>query len=343
MNLLRSRMPQRWRPRVAATAWGRRVEIAALLGGWAWVSLMCWLVLSRSASLTFPTHVTVLLQSITPLAFLPVYLVLVVAIVRRRWVQSVAAVVLIVIHIASVAPALGSRELPRWTTSASRLRVLSANVYDANPTPAAAAVFLVRQPVDVLVLVEITRDMQRALDAAGVDDRFPFHQSGEFTEGTRGIEAIYSRRPLSGAANVSVGVQAFPTAAVEMESARLRLVAAHVEDPVADPHEWSTELDDLLAIARSESGPSVIAGDFNSTRWNPEFGALLGRGLHDADESRGQGLTFSWPENRLLPFPVMRLDHALGTVGAEAVHVRNVDVPGSDHRGLDVTWAVRHQ
>ena len=76
MNLLRWRMPQRWRPRVASTAWGRRVEIAALLGGWAWVALMWWLVASRRASLTFPTHVTVLLQSITPIAFLPVYLCL---------------------------------------------------------------------------------------------------------------------------------------------------------------------------------------------------------------------------------------------------------------------------
>jgi hypothetical protein len=73
----------------------------------------------------------------------------------------------------------------------------------------------------------------------------------------------------------------------------------------------------------------------------PPFGRLLGSRLLDASESAGDELSFSWPVRRLLPFSVMRLDHALGSDGLAPVVVRNLSNPGSDHRALEATWAVR--
>lgn len=340
-NLRRRRIPQRWQPRVAATMARCRLEWACFAAGWVVIVVLCWIELSRRVDATFPARFTVLLQSLTPWVFLPLYPLVAATIFRRRVVQSIAAATLIVVHIATLAPAVVGRPTPRWVASAPRIRMLSANVYDANPTPSIAAKYLVDQPVDVLVLIEVSKTMERALREAGVDERFPFHQRGTFGRATKSIEVVYSRLPLVESSSLRVGVQTFPTVAVMVGTTPLRLIAVHVEDPLGNRDEWATELKRLRAIIRAESGPLVVVGDFNSTRWNPDFGALLRTGLHDASETGGRGLTFSWPNDRLLPFPVMRLDHGLGTAGVEAVEVGDIDVPGADHRGLVVTWAVR--
>ncbi len=80
--------------------------------------------------------------------------------------------------------------------SRARITVLSANLYDGNATPAAAAAAIVNTDVDVLVLVEISRDMQAALEAAGIEERFPYHERNEFDERAGSVEGIYSRLPI---------------------------------------------------------------------------------------------------------------------------------------------------
>ena len=83
------------------------------------------------------------------------------AVWRRRHALAIAAGLLAVVHVALLWPAVGSRPPPAWASSAPRITVLSANVYDGNQTPAAAASMLVGAPADVLVLVEITRALLR--------------------------------------------------------------------------------------------------------------------------------------------------------------------------------------
>lgn len=340
MEFVRWHMSQGWRPRTASGAWWRRIEATSFALGWLAMVLFAWAALSRQFGLTGPTSITVVLQGLTP--FIPVVLGLMLAalFLRRRVVQGLVASMLMAVNLASVAPALGSRSRPGWTVSAPQVRVLSANVYDHNPVPTRAARFLVNQDADVLILVEVSRPMREALKDAGVDHRYPFHQTGRLGTGTTSSETIYSRRPLIDATSVPVGAQAFPAASVAVGPARLRLIGVHVQDPLRGRDEWSSELRDLRTTVGHEPRPLVLAGDFNANRWNPGFGDLLGAGLHDASESSGGGLTLSWPVHRLMPTPVIRLDHAVATVGAEAVRVRDVDVPGSDHRALDVTWSV---
>jgi endonuclease/exonuclease/phosphatase (EEP) superfamily protein YafD len=308
---------------------------------WAVVAVLAWLTASWLLRITRPVKLTVALQGLIPWAFLPVYVVAGLGLWRRRWALAVTAVVLVVVHLVLVLPAVPARGLPAWARIAPRVTVLSANLYDANATPASAASTVMDTDADVLVLVEISREMQTALEAAGIEERFPYHERNEFDERAGSVEGIYSRHPIRTATIVPVANSGFPSAVIEVGTATIEVMAIHVSDPTLDEGEWRAELATVGRFARDVSGPLVIAGDFNATRWNPQYADLFDDGLRDAVETSGRGLTFSWPVHRLLPVPVMRLDHALGNASVAAVDNHDVTIPGSDHRGLLTTWAIR--
>src|SRR3954451_15821677 len=98
--------------------------------GWIGVAGLTWLTVSRQASIEWPT-MTVWLQSMTPLAYLPIYLVGGTAAVGlpplgapaapgRRWLLTGAAAGLVVVHVRSIAPAFGTRPVPVWADGAPR-------------------------------------------------------------------------------------------------------------------------------------------------------------------------------------------------------------------------------
>lgn len=84
----------------------------------------------------------------------------------------------------------------------------------------------------------------------------------------------------------------------------------------------------------------VVAGDLNADRDHAAFRRLLDAGLRDAHDERGQGLARTWPAG----LPVLHLDHVLvrdaGEVHLVPLEVREVDVPGSDHRAVVADLAV---
>jgi endonuclease/exonuclease/phosphatase (EEP) superfamily protein YafD len=320
-------------PGVVSTLW--------FAGGSFGVAVLIWLVVSRLTDISVPVRFTVVLQSLTPWAFLPMYALLVTALLAKRWIQSGFALALVVVHVFSVAPAIGSTDLSGWAASAPTIRIVSANVYDQNPVPAEAATALVAQDADVLMVVELTQPMLRALESAGVDDRYPYRLIGHFSGRKTATESIFSRVPFVVANTPPIGDQDFPLVTIDVGDSTIDLFAVHVESPLHDVDEWNRELVRIRELSSGDQHPVIIAGDFNSTRWSPEFGHLLSSGLVDASEAAGDGLTFSWPVGRLLPFPVMRLDHALGSDGVAPTVVKDLTIPGSDHRALDVTWAVQ--
>jgi endonuclease/exonuclease/phosphatase (EEP) superfamily protein YafD len=284
---------------------------------------------------------TVLPQSLTPFVYAPAALVLVLALWRRRWLLSAFALALVGVYIALLAPAMTSQPIPAWATDAPRVTMLSANLYDANTDPTALADQLVSSNADLLVLVEVNRPVQRELERAGIDSRFRYHWRNEFGERTRSIEEIYSRYPIRGRTLVSVANSAFPEVVIDVGSTPVKVLAMHVTDPTIDVDEWRAELASIDRSLTDASGALIVAGDFNATRWNPQYAALVDGGVRDAVESRGRGLSFSWPVGRLLPRPVLRLDHALGNALVAAIDNHDVPLPGSDHLGLTTTWAVR--
>ena len=90
-----------------------------------------------------------------------------------------------------------------------------------------------------------------------------------------------------------------------------------------------------------------MAGDFNTTRFRPEFRALLRTGFLDGHDALGKGLSTSFrlaTEGVLAgPGTVIRLDHALLSKAVCALDAHDLDAGGSDHLPFVMTLAVRQQ
>lgn len=324
---------------VSRRSWLPVVERAVAAAGWCFLALLCWTTVAIWLGNTWPARITVLAQSIVPLLFLPVYLLGPVAWWRhRRWL-AVACAVAAMLHLVLVVPAIGSTSTPSWAATAPRVTVLSANVYDGNADPAAAARSLLAQDTDVMIVVEMNEEFQQQLIAAGVDARYPYQFVGSFTDLTMNVEGIYSKTPLTHLHDLFLGHETLHAATVTVGGRPLELVSIHINSAVHSREEWVTETNELGDYARSVVTPLALVGDFNATRWNPPFADLLDNGMSDAHESRGKGLTFSWP-NFGLPFAVMRLDHALLNWQVTATQLRDFEVAGSDHVGFVVELAI---
>jgi endonuclease/exonuclease/phosphatase (EEP) superfamily protein YafD len=307
----------------------------AWIAAWMTVATLVWVTLTRFLGITFPARLTVMLQAIVPLVYLPVYPIGVVAVVRKRWFLGAACGVLALVHVAAVYPALGHRSLPAWTATAPRVSILEANVYDQNAEPGAAARQILAAGADVLVVVEIDSRTLQALRQQGIDQAYPY---SSLPSGRYRTDVIWSRLPLDDIHTPS-GRTDMPSATVVVGDRRLTLLGVHVENAIRSREDWTRELQTLKDEATAASGPVAVVGDFNSTRWNPPFGDLLAAGLHDAHEAVGQGLSRSWP-NLGFPVPIMRLDHALVNDQVGVVSVHDVDIPGSDHIGFVTELAV---
>ena len=310
--------------RAAATApepasahlWRRGLTRVVEAGLWCFVAALAWTAVSIWWGKTWPARVTVLMQSVTPLLFVPVYVLGPLAWWRRRRALAAACVILALVHVVLMVPAVGSRTTPGWAATAPRVTVLSSNVFDRNPDDAKAVASLLAHDADVMVLVEMDGAFIQALDAAGVDGRYPYKVVGVFGPDTNNVEGIYSKLPILSHLDVSAGLEVF--------------------------HEATLSLADLGRYARSVAEPLAVVGDFNATQWNPPFADLLDTPLEDAHLATGKGLSFSWPNSGSLPpFAVMRIDHALLNWRVAPLHLRDIDVAGSDHKGFVVELAVR--
>jgi endonuclease/exonuclease/phosphatase (EEP) superfamily protein YafD len=268
------------------------------------------------------------------------------ALLRRPWLAGSGVVVAIVLATV-VVPAITARSAVGATAAgpdAARLTVVHANTYYANRrVPVAADVIAAaveRDDADLVVVTELSPDLESALlDRIG--DEF-VHRAGEATDERNGL-GVFSRLPLS---DVRFGpYRTMPGIEVTVRPdgvTPIRVIGVHPV-PGVEPEDltrWHVDLEHIgdRATAAGEP-PTLVVGDFNASRWHPPFRRLLDRGLADAHEYLGRGLSSSWPVSWWRP-RFVRLDHALVDDRVAPVSVRDLVVPGSDHTGFVVTVAV---
>jgi endonuclease/exonuclease/phosphatase (EEP) superfamily protein YafD len=108
---------------------------------------------------------------------------------------------------------------------------------------------------------------------------------------------------------------------------------------------WQEQIDALTEFVPTVSGPLLVVGDLNTTRFRPEFGRLLDLGLTDGIDSLGKGLKASFKLSATGALaavgPVARLDHALVNHGMQALALENLEPCGSDHLPFWLLLAVR--
>ncbi|MEH0933553.1 endonuclease/exonuclease/phosphatase family protein [Micromonospora sp. CPCC 205543] len=252
---------------------------------------------------------------------------------RRRW-PAVAAAVVAVTLIGTVAPrAVGSGQPD---TAGPVLRLLTANLLKGEADSRTLVDLVRRHRVDVLAVQEFTPWSRTELDRLGLTALLP-HQALNPEVGTTG-SGIYARFPLSDDGfRRNPGfqfTQAYATLTAP-GAPPLRVESAHPAAPYAVEvvDDWFT---DLRAQPRATpDGPlSVLAGDFNATLDHAPLRALLDSGYVDAADAAGAGLHGTWGPYDGDPIPPVTIDHVLVdrriAVRAVAVH----PVPGSDHRAV---------
>jgi endonuclease/exonuclease/phosphatase (EEP) superfamily protein YafD len=295
-----------------------------------------------AASRKLAGDVPVFLQSIHavfPLVIAPAIVVLAVSILRRRAILILVAALLCVTGYFAIAPARSVPSRPTWFQGAPTFSVLSSNVYYQNQSPVEAAQTLVSKNADVVVVSELTDAMLRILDDQGFATAYP-HRAIVMSTYSNGA-GIFSKHPFKETRRW--GTDKLPDVDVQLPTGEVvRVLAVHPLPPLDETPSisWNRDLRRLKERAKSSvAQPFLAIGDFNGSRWQPRFGALLTE-LDDAHESLGKGLSTSWPVNKTVP-RFTRIDHALYNQRLFPTTVTDFSVPGSDHRAFIVTLAVR--
>ena len=214
-------------------------------------------------------------------------------------------------------------------------RVVSANVYTANPRVPEDLAELTTQDADLLLLQEYSPRWQQAV-ASGIPalpHRIEAVQSDSFGMAVLGKQRHQAR---------TFQVQGVPwiETQIEVDGVSVRVISAHTLPPISHRYHqvWQQQLADLEQLMAQSQGPTVIAGDLNLTRHSPTFSRLLATGFHTAHAECGKSAHRTWPNTG--PANLLRPDHMFLSAEVTCVRLQHTIATGSDHQGVVVDLAV---
>lgn len=315
------------------------MALATILG-WAIVAGGAIVAISQATGFSYGRHL-IAAQTLTPhlavvMAATTVAMIVVgaTAVAIGAAATTVALAVVVAVILVRHSPARSQHV----DGDAPTIRVFAGNLLDDNrdPPATAAAIADVAAACDVLALVEFTRLHASALDDAGLGRAF-VHRRDRPAEDALGT-AVWTRQAVD---HLATEPMRAASVAVRLAASFPVVVhATHPTSPIVSPTSWRTE---LAVLSTPPTEPTVLVGDFNATIWHPPFRRLLAAGWTDAHLAVGDRWSGSW--NRLWRWipPFAQLDHALVSNTVDVVAVDNVELPGSDHRGLVVTITPRRR
>ena len=312
---------------------GKRFSVVEFVA-WLVVAFVGVVTITQAIGWAAPTTVAVV-QSLTPYLGMALVPVVVLALWRRRLIMAtVATAIGFGIALLTVPLAFPDPQ-PAAAADSVGLRVASLNLWYENPRIDDVDEVLADLDADVIVFSEYTSAHQAALQASPLADGYSYRidRSGL---GATGI-AVWSRESVVVAEHLDTFNDSLDLT-VKGPDGDVRIVAMHVPTPTVDFDAWRRDLHTAERIGRDATGPTLLIGDLNSSYWHPDFRRLLDAGFVDANAAAGSGFSTSWPTTWMIP-PFVRLDHALTTGELVSTAIDDIDVPGSDHRGLIVTVA----
>jgi endonuclease/exonuclease/phosphatase (EEP) superfamily protein YafD len=282
-----------------------------------------------------------------PILLLTAWVVTIAALVTRHWLLAALGAVLSLHHVSIIVPRMVAARAPRWANAAPTLDIVVANVFIDNKTPEAAARQLATSSADVIIVVESTAAFMAVFDEVGGRETYP-HRVNDPADDSDYAVTVACRSELGPRSQMTtIGPLRLAIADIEVEGISTLVVALNPMATV-DPggHEtWKEQIEGLKEFVPTLTGPVVIAGDLNTTRYRPEFQELLALGLKDAIDTLGMGLkpSFKLGADGVLATigAVARLDHALVNDCIFPLSVENLDPCGSDHHPFELRVAVR--
>jgi len=254
---------------------------------------------------------------------------------RRPWMMAVAGIALALQWLPGT-PLTGSVSAHAASSGCgpATLRVVSANVWFANPDPEALLAWLMQSNADVIALQEVNAAWTEAL--ARLAPAYPYRKVLS-REDPYGI-ALLSRWPLQRVEAVDFAEDGLPSlvASVDIGGRPLQVIALHTHWPVFPDLQAARDrvLARAAALAHTQTEATILLGDLNLTPYAPAFARLLTEsGLRDAFAEQAWRPTWQagfWP----LALPI---DHVLVPAGSCVLAQAIGPDIGSDHRPLLVT------
>lgn len=261
------------------------------------------------------------------------------ALCLRRWAVGTVTLLIAVVLVAAVAP----RAFPdsRPVGVGQDVTVMASNVLVGMAEAEAVVAAVKAHDVDVLTLQELTPDMVRDLDRAGLREALPYRHFLDEPGGSG--SGIASRYPVFPRTLTPPSTLRQAGALVDLPGEDIEVLSVHPMPPVVDsgPERWQRDMAGLPK--RVLDGPvRVLAGDFNATLDHVSLRRLLNGGYVDAADQVGAGLNPTWPSGALWPPPVT-IDHVLVDSRCPVDTFDVVDIPGSDHRAIVTRFVVPAQ
>ncbi len=282
-----------------------------------------------------------------PVLLLAAWVVTIAAVATNHWLLAAIGAALSLYHLWLIVPRLLAARPPRWAKLAPTLDIVVANVFIDNKTPHDAARQLVTTVADIVIVVESTAAFMAVFDDAGGSDTYP-HRVSDPDDHSDYAVTVVSKHELGPRSRMTtIGPLRLAIADIAVDGVSTLVVALNPMATV-DPggHEtWKEQIEALKEFVPTITGPLIIAGDLNTTRYRPEFAELLELGLTDAIDALGKGLnpSFKLGADGVLGTvgAVARLDHALVNDRVFPRTVENLEPCGSDHLPFKLTVAIR--
>jgi endonuclease/exonuclease/phosphatase (EEP) superfamily protein YafD len=206
------------------------------------------------------------------------------------------------------------------------------NVNSSSGRPEAVRTYLEEEAFDLVILQEYSRRWEQEMSHLSYAHRLEAVREDNF-----GM-AVFSRFPFTASDVVYLTEEPIPSLRVELEvnGHVLHLLASHPLPPVnADYTAARDEQLRVLSDSRTEKGPMILAGDFNTTPWSAEVQQILEK-TDLKNSANGFGYQPTWPS--MLPPLWTILDH----VFYDGLHLKDRSIGpalGSDHYPIKVTFA----
>jgi endonuclease/exonuclease/phosphatase (EEP) superfamily protein YafD len=212
--------------------------------------------------------------------------------------------------------------------ASTRIRVVSFNMYMANPDAEGAIDWVIAQKPDFVILLEASRANRAAVDRLAGDYPYSYACVG----GGFCSTVIYSRQPAQEVWPLATGdpenrrALSAVTARFKIGGQVVPITGVHFDRPwpLGEQERHWGEFSDAIATVGQRG---ILAGDFNSAPWTFAI-----RGMTQGGELRlASGLTGTWPVDAPLAMMRLPLDQVYLGPCLQAVSIRRGPDLGSDH------------
>ena len=231
-----------------------------------------------------------------------------------------------------VTPSLPDATPAQAANRPATLHLLQANVLMKNRKADALLAIIKQADPDVLLLEETNQWWVEALQS--LDATYPYTLKHP-TDDTYGM-LLYSKYPLRNEQVLFLQHPKVPSFQLEMQvpSGRwFNLFTSHPVPPVPSEHPYNKHKseDEVLRLGnlvQKQTGPVLVAGDFNDVAWSHTHRLFQAEGrLCDARVGRGLYATF----NAQSPFMRWPLDQLFATDDFRVIKLERLEKFGSDH------------